>query len=81
MINLRVAAVAVGLALGAFSSGGASAAPVSAGGVAQGNLGIELAQWHSSRGRHVRGRCWWETRRMRDHRGRWTTRRVQVCPR
>ncbi|MDP3407592.1 hypothetical protein [Bosea sp. (in: a-proteobacteria)] len=36
--------------------------------------GVEQANWH-------RRRCWWETRRFRDSRGRWQTRRVQVCRR
>ncbi|WP_332684282.1 hypothetical protein [Bosea sp. (in: a-proteobacteria)] len=81
MIHLRAAAIAAGIVVGALCSGSASAAPASAGGIALANPGVELAQWHGSRSRHVRGRCWWEHRRVRDHRGRWVTRRVQVCRR
>jgi hypothetical protein len=81
MIHLPAAAIAVGLVVGAFWPGSAVAAPISAGGVVPASSGAELAQWHGSRSRHARGRCWWEHRRIRDHRGRWVTRRVQVCPR
>jgi hypothetical protein len=74
-MSIRDCALAAGLLIAAMAPGHTVAAPLaSAGGLAVGS-GIEEAQW-----RHPR-RCWWETRRFRDHRGRWVTRRVQVCPR
>ncbi|PTM39608.1 hypothetical protein [Bosea sp. 124] len=72
---VRAFVLAAGLGLAALSTGDAAAAPVgSAPGLSTEN-GVEQAQWHHRR------RCWWETRRFRDHRGRWQTRRVQVCRR
>lgn len=77
----RRSAIAALLFMGVFSAGGAMAAPASSGG----SLAVqetELAQWHNPNRRHVgphHRRCWWENRRVRDHRGRWVVRRVQVC--
>jgi hypothetical protein len=36
---------------------------------------VELAQSSS----HAVSRCRWETRRVRDVRGRWVTKRVRIC--
>jgi hypothetical protein len=74
-MSIREFALAAGLLLVVLSPGSAVAAPVASAGGVEAGSGVEQAQWHGSR------RCWWETRRFRDHRGRWHTRRVQVCPR
>jgi hypothetical protein len=84
MVHFRGAAVAAAVLIGALCSGSSFAAPISAGGVATTSVNVELAQWHPSRQRHIGprpGRCWWENRRVRDHRGRWVLRRVHVCRR
>lgn len=84
LVDIRGAAFAAGMVLGALCSGTAFAAPVSSGGGVASNPGVELAQWNRSPPRHVaprHGRCWWENRRVGDHRGRWVVRRVQVCRR
>ena len=72
---VRVFIFAAGLALAALSTEGAVAAPVASAPGVSAESGVEQARWHHRR------RCWWETRRFRDHRGRWQTRRVQVCRR
>lgn len=76
----RALILAVGFAMAGLSAEIAVAAPVASAPVAstQGvsaESDVEQAQWGPRR------RCWWETRRFRDHRGRWQTRRVQVCRR
>lgn len=84
MINLRATAVAFALLAGACIAAPASATPVAAGGLLLSGGQAELAQWQHYRSRRIdprRGRCWWENRRIRDHRGRWVVRRVQVCQR
>ena len=81
MDRIRKTAVGIGMFIGALCSGSAYAIPVSSGGTIT-LVGAELVHWHSSRHRHVgprSGRCWWENRRVRDHRGRWVVRRVHVC--
>lgn len=78
-MHLRGVALAAGLLVMGFCSGSAFAAPVSAaGGLPSPHLEVEQARSHHWNHRHGR-RCWWENRRVRDHRGRWVTRRVQVC--
>lgn len=72
---IRQCALAAGLLLAALSTEGAVAAPVASAPGVSAESGVEQAQWRRPR------RCWWETRRFRDHRGRWQTRRVQVCRR
>ena len=79
---VKGAAVAAGLMMASLFGGNAVAAPVSHGGAVNAPAQVDLVRHHD---RHWRGpryqRCWWETRRVRDHRGRWVTRRVQVCRR
>jgi hypothetical protein len=72
---VRAFILAAGLALAALSTGDAAAAPVASAPGIVAESGVEQTQWGPRR------RCWWETRRFRDHRGRWQTRRVQVCRR
>jgi hypothetical protein len=72
---IRQCALAAGLLLAVLATEGAVAAPVASAPGVTAESGVEQAQWHHRR------RCWWETRRFRDHRGRWQTRRVQVCRR
>ena len=72
---VRAFILAAGLAMAALANEGAVAAPVASAPGVSAESGIEQAQWNHRR------RCWWETRRFRDHRGRWQTRRVQVCRR
>jgi hypothetical protein len=76
-MSIRQCALAAGLLLAALAAEGAVAAPVASAPAPDvtAESGVEQAQWHNRR------RCWWETRRFRDHRGRWQTRRVQVCRR
>lgn len=84
MFTLRAIAIAFLLLVGGLAQGGVSAAPVAAGGLLVSGGQAEPAQWQHYRSRRIdprRGRCWWETRRIRDHRGRWVARRVQVCHR
>ena len=67
---------------GVFCAGGAMAAPISSAGTIALETTAEFVQWHQPHRRHVgprHRRCWWENRRVRDHRGRWVVRRVQVC--
>jgi hypothetical protein len=71
---VRAIILASGLGLAALCAPGAAAAPVASAPGLTAESGAEPANWH-------RRRCWWETRRFRDHRGRWQTRRVQVCRR
>ncbi|WP_267213376.1 hypothetical protein [Chelatococcus asaccharovorans] len=81
---MRGTMIAGGLLLAAIWSGGAGAAPVAPANVVMPATGLALAQWGPPPNRHVRPRpprCWWENRRVRDHRGRWVVRRVQVCMR
>lgn len=73
-------AVAAGLLMASLFGGNAVAAPVSHGGAVELPAQVDLVRnhhWHQPRHR----RCWWENRRVRDHRGRWVVRRVQVCMR
>ncbi|HEV7256226.1 MAG TPA: hypothetical protein VGN82_00470 [Bosea sp. (in: a-proteobacteria)] len=72
---IRQCALAAGLLLAVVVTDGAVAAPVASAPGVSTESDVELAQWGPRR------RCWWETRRFRDHRGRWQTRRVQVCRR
>jgi hypothetical protein len=72
---VRACVVAAGLSLAALAAPDAVAAPVASVPGLSADNGVEPAQWHRGR------RCWWETRRFRDSRGRWQTRRVQVCRR
>ena len=84
MLNPRVIAIAVALLVGGFGQSEVSATPVAAGGLLLSGGQAEPAQWQHYRSRRIdprRGRGWWETRRIRDHRGRWVVRRVQVCRR
>ncbi|CAH1662689.1 hypothetical protein CHELA1G11_12122 [Hyphomicrobiales bacterium] len=79
------AMVIAGCFISAVYSGGALAGPLPPAELIVPQTGVELAQWgRPPPPRHVRPaprRCWWENRRMRDHRGRWVVRRVQVCTR
>lgn len=72
---VRAWLLAAGLGLGCLSAGETVAAPVASMPGVTAETGVEQANWHRGR------RCWWETRRFRDSRGRWHTRRVQVCRR
>lgn len=72
---VRACLLSGGLLLAALSTDAAVAAPAASMPALAAESGVEQAQWHRPR------RCWWETRRFRDHRGRWQTRRVQVCRR
>ncbi len=71
---VRAIILASGLGLMGLSAPAATAAPVASGLGLTAESGVEQVSWH-------RRRCWWETRRFRDHRGRWQTRRVHVCRR
>ncbi|GGC76864.1 hypothetical protein [Chelatococcus reniformis] len=79
MAFLRGTTLALALIGGALWAGTAAAAPIAPTGFTAPGAGltapgeaIQFARWHR--------RCWWETRRFR-HRGRWVSRRVQVCRR
>lgn len=80
---VKGAAVAAGLMMASMFGGNAVAAPISHGGAVGAPAQVDLVQnhhrnrWHGPRYQ----RCWWENRRVRDHRGRWVVRRVQVCRR
>ncbi|KRD95881.1 hypothetical protein ASE63_12775 [Bosea sp. Root381] len=77
---VRTFALGAGLLLAVLSTEGAVAAPAAMASGLGAESGVVPAQWRH--GRHVGPRrCWWETRRVRDHRGRWVHRRVQVCRR
>jgi len=77
---IRTFALAASLLGAALSADSAVAAPAAIAPVLGAETGVVPAQWRH--GRHVGPRrCWWETRRVRDHRGRWVHRRVQVCRR
>lgn len=72
---VRAFILAAGLAIATLATETAVAAPVASAPGVSVESDVEQAQWGPRR------RCWWETRRFRDHRGRWQTRRVQVCRR
>ena len=72
---VRAFILAAGLGLATLAAETAVAAPVGSVPGVSAESDVEQAQWGPRR------RCWWETRRFRDHRGRWQTRRVQVCRR
>lgn len=71
---VRAIIMASGLSLAALAAPDAAATPVASAPGLSVESGVGPANWH-------RRRCWWETQRFRDHRGRWQTRRVQVCRR
>jgi len=72
---VRVMMLAAGIAMAGLAAETAVAAPAASAPGLRAESDVEQAQWGPRR------RCWWETRRFRDHRGRWQTRRVQVCRR
>jgi hypothetical protein len=62
---------------------GASAAsfppsPLSPGSIAE-TKGVEALVELAQSSPHAVSRCRWETRRVRDVRGRWVTKRVRIC--
>lgn len=81
-MSFRQSLLTAAFLLGSLCAGGAMAAPASSGGPLGVQSAAELVQWNQPHRRHVgprHRRCWWENRRVRDHRGRWVVRRVQVC--
>ena len=71
---VRAIILASGLGLAALAAPAATAAPVASAPGITAEGGVDPANGQ-------RRGCWWEARRFRDSRGRWQTRRVQVCRR